>query len=93
MARITVAPPRTMSPPAYILLRDEHIFSFTTIVFFRPNSRPSILFGTSGLGETQMATITWSQLIVTVLPVETGLRRPDSSASPNSITSNTAAFT
>ena len=80
MARITVAPPRTISPPAKISCRLDCISSLTAIVFLRPSSKPSILFGTSGLGDTPTATITWSTSSVTVLPsTGTGLRRPDAS--------------
>ena len=68
--------------------------SLTTMVFLRPSSRPSILLGTNGLGDTPTATITWSTSSVTVFPsTGTGLRRPEASGSPSSITCSTAALT
>ena len=70
------------------------IASFTTIVPFLPISKPATLCGISGLGLTPTLTITKSTGIVSVCPsTGTGLRRPDSSGSPNAITCSTASFT
>ena len=68
IARITVAPPRTMSPPAKIVGMDVCILSFTAIVFLRPNSNPLTDFGTMGLGDTPTATTARSISNVTVSP-------------------------
>lgn len=93
IARITVAPPLTISPPAYSSGRLLCICSFTTMVFFRPSSKPGIDLGTSGLGDTPTATITWSHSIVSVSPVAIGLLLPLASGSPSFMISSTAAFT
>lgn len=50
MARMTVAPPRTISPPAKMQGMLVCMPSFTTIVFLRPNSKPWMEVGTIGLG-------------------------------------------
>ena len=49
MARITVAPPRTMSPPAKMVGMDDCMLSLTAIVPFRPNSSHLMELGTIGL--------------------------------------------
>ena len=87
MARITVAPPLTISPPAYKSLIDERIVSAsTTIVLRLLTSRPPIDFGTSGLGDTPTLTITRSTGISSIAPsMGTGERRPEASGSPRRI--------
>ena len=42
IANITVAPPRTISPPAKIIGIEDSISSLTTMVPLRPNSKPGI---------------------------------------------------
>ncbi len=86
MARITVAPPRTMSPPAKMVGMDDCMLSLTAIVPFRPNSNPLMELGTIGLGDTPTLTMARSMSMVSVAPgMGTGLRRPLASGSPSSI--------
>ena len=87
MARMTVAPPRTISPPAYTSGREERISSSPTmIVPFDEISRPPNALGINGLGDTPTLTITSSTSIVSTAPsIATGRRRPEASGSPSSI--------
>ena len=86
MARITVAPPRTMSPPAKMVGMDDCMLSLTAIVPFRPYSNPLMELGTIGLGDTPTLTMARSMSMVSVAPgMGTGLRRPLASGSPSSI--------
>ena len=87
IASMTVAPPLTISPPAYTSLSDDFIVSSsTTIVLRLLTSSPSIDLGTKGFGETPTLTITRSTRTSSIAPsIGTGERRPEASGSPSSI--------
>ncbi len=89
MARMTVAPPVTMSPPANTPGRLVAWVIGSAATYPRVSSpRPAVLRVTIGLGLVPSATTTVSQASSTRRPVGCGRRRPRSSASPSSISSS-----
>ena len=84
MARITVAAPSTMSPPAYTPFTEVRPAPSVFILPRPSTSRPYVVAATSGFDPLPTATITVSAAISNSLPsTGTGLRRPEASGSPS----------
>ena len=85
MAKITVAAPRTMSPPAQTFVMLVACFSSTVMWPWSSTLISGVVAGINGLELFQRATITASQGISCSEPlISTGRRRPFSSGSPSS---------
>ena len=86
IAKITVAAPVTTSPPANTPGREVAPNSSATIPPHRCVSRPVVVDLIKGLGEVPIDIMTVSAGITSSLSAfSTGRRRPESSGSPNSI--------
>ncbi len=97
-ARITVAPPVTMSPPAktpgrFVAWVDSSLPSSAAMFPHLLSWRPGVDWVTTGFALVPRATITVSHSMSLNLPVGTGERRPFASGSPRTISSTFMPFT